>query len=207
LRKPKPLSATLIAAAIFSVSAIFMSAFADSGGGESPQLGIQNAVSDKGVMRNAPGRDVNGDGVKELISTSRNAGTGFNSVWEHFHFLNWGSYRLGLEYEKSSYETIEGNFIFFGATDWRQDVWALKETKGEVEFLDVDQDGFKELAKVGYTTHYTIHDYDEKLDPDGSVLARVGVAVKDVFGGQLSVVTSHLVIWEWDLESHTYLQQ
>jgi hypothetical protein len=210
MRKPNSLSVTFIAAAMYSVSAILMSAFADpgsSGGGELTRAGIQAAVSDKEVMRNAPGRDVNGDGVKELISTSRNAGTGFNSVWKHFHFLNGENYRLGLEYEKSSYETIEGSFIFFGATDWRQDVWALKETKGEVEFLDVDQDGFKELAKVSYTTRYTVQDYDKDRDPDGSVLVRVDEAIKDVFGEQLGVEKTWVEVRDWNPASAEYQRQ
>ena len=116
-------------------------------------------------------------------------------------------FHKGLEYEKSYYETLPGSTIFPGAPDLRQEVWALKETKGEVRFLDADLDGFSELATVSYTTNYSIQDYNKDRDPDGSVLAKVSEAVKDVFGEQLGVEKNHSVIWEWDTVSHTYLKQ
>ena len=279
MRKPSSFSATLIAAAIFSVSAVLMSALADpdsSGGGGSPFSLDQIAAGDKkaigrffaanqieygldnfmeiafhgqadftpppessipfawlasclnahsghifvidregrmvfsdrtGCQRRVEAKDVNGDGVKELISTDSSGGTGFSSVWGRYYFFDGVRFHKGLEYEKSYYETLPGSTIFPGAPDLRQEVWALKETKGEVRFLDADLDGFSELATVSYTTNYSIQDYNKDRDPDGSVLAKVSEAVKDVFGEQLGVEKNHSVIWEWDTVSHTYLKQ
>jgi hypothetical protein len=282
LNKPKSFLATLIAAALFSVSAILMSALADpgsSGGGDPPFSLDQIAAGDKkaigrffaanqikydldnfmqvafhgladfegnppppemfasfawlascidshsghlfvidregrmvfsektGCPRSVKARDINGDGKPELLSTSSSGGTGVGSTLVSYHFYGDGNFYKGLEYEKSSYEAVEGSFIFPGATDWRQDVWALKETKGEVKFLDVNQDGFKELAKVSYTSRYAVQNYDKGRDLNGSVFARVDEAVKDVFGKRLGVETSHSVIWKWDLVSHTYLKR
>jgi hypothetical protein len=276
MRRLKPFSATLVAAVIFSVSAILMSAWGDPGssGGGGPTLYLdQIAAGDKkaigrffeanqieydldnfmqiafhgkadftphpeklasfawlasclnshsghifvigadgrilhsdetGCQRGVVATDINGDGVEELITTDSSGGTGFSSVWGRYYFFDGVRFHKSLEYEKSSNETILGSMIFPGATDWRQEVWALKETEGELEFLDVDQDGFKELAEVSYTTRFTVQDYDKVRDPDGSVLAKVREAVKDIFGERLGVEKTWVEIRDWNPASSEY---
>jgi hypothetical protein len=157
----------------------------------------QIVLSEKtGCQRSVEVKDVNGDGRNEVISIDSSGGTGFGSIWEHYYFFDDGRFRKGLEYEKSSYETIEGSIIFPGSIDWRQNVFALKETEGKVRFLELDRDGFKERAVIDYITHHSIGDYKKTLDPDGSILVKIGQTAEDVFGERLGVENAYSVIWE-----------
>jgi hypothetical protein len=276
MRKPKPFSAILIAAAIFSMSTILMSAFAGShedGGDQRPSFLDQIAAGDKeaighffavnrieysldnflrsgfhgkfdaapllsqfaflascidahsghlfiidtnrkimlsektGCHRSVEVKDVNGDGRTEVISIDSSGGTGFGSIWEHYYFSDDGRFRKGLEYEKSSYETIEGSMIFPDSTDWRQNVYALKETEGKIRFLDVDLDSVDKLAKVSYTMRYAVRNYDTVRDVDGSVLTEIGEAVRKVYGERLGAEKKRVEIWNWNPTSSVYLER
>jgi hypothetical protein len=166
------------------------------------------ALSEKiGCQRSVEAKDVNGDGVMELVSTDSSGGTGFSSVWKRYLFFDGDGFHLGLEYEVSSHEVIDGRMIFPEPTDCCEEVWALKETQGEVEFLDVDQDGFKELAKVSYTSRYAVQNYDKGRELNGSVFDRVDEVVKDVFGERLGVEKIRVDIWDWNPVSSVYLEQ
>jgi hypothetical protein len=167
----------------------------------------QIVLSEKtGCQRSVEVKDVNGDGRTEVILIDSSGGTGFGSIWERYYFFDDGRFRKGLEFEKSSYETIEGSMIFPGSIDWRQNVFALKETEGKVRFLDVDLDSVDKLAKVSYTTRYTVRDYDNVRDVDGSVLTEIGEAVKDVFGERLGAEKKRVEIWNWSPTSSVYLE-
>jgi hypothetical protein len=284
MRKPSSFSATLIAAALFSVSAILMSARGDpgpSGGGDTVFAPAQIAAGDKkaigrffaanqieydldnfmqiafhgqatfgeslsppspptqtsfaflascinahtghlfiideggrivlsqktGCQRSVEVKEVNGFGRNVLISTDSGGGTGFGSVWKCYYFFDGEHFHKGLEYEGSSYEAVEGSYIFPGATDWRRDVWALKETEGEIRFLENDQDGIREWAEVKYTTRHVIQGYDRRKDPDGSVLARVGGVVNEMFGEVLNAEKTRVEIWNWKPASFQYQVQ
>jgi hypothetical protein len=276
MQKPKSFSATLIAAAVFSMSTFFMFAFAGShedGGDQQPSFLDQIATGDKeaighffevnrieygldnflklgfhgkfkvaplssqfaflascidahsghlfiigtngqillseknGCQRSVEVKDVSEDGRKALISTDSSGGTGFSSVWERYYFFDGEHFHKGLEYERSSYEAIEGNFIFPGATDWRKDIWALKETRGKIRFLETDQDRIRKRVEVKYSTRHVVHGYDREKDLDGSVLASVGGVVEEVFGEMLIVEKIWVEIWNRNSASHEYLKQ
>jgi hypothetical protein len=160
-----------------------------------------------GCQRNVGVRDVNEDGAKELISNSGSGGTGFSSVWERYYFFDGKHFRNGLEFEKSSYETMPSSMIFSGTSDWRQDVWVLKEVKGGVEFLDVDRDGFKEAAKVSHTKRHKILYHDRDRHQDGMVPVRIREAVDIVFGEGLGVGKQQVEHWNWKPISNVYLKQ
>jgi hypothetical protein len=168
----------------------------------------QILLSEKtGCQRNVEAKDVSGDGRKVLISTDSSGGTGFSSVWERYYFFDGEHFHKGLEYERSSYEAIESNFIFPRATDWRKDVWALKETKGKIRFLEIDQDRIRKRVEVKYSTRHVVHGYNKKKDLDGSVLASVGGVVEEVFGEMLMVEKKWVEIWNRNSASYVYLKQ
>jgi hypothetical protein len=159
-----------------------------------------------GCQRSVEAKEVNGDGQPELISTTSSGGTGVGATSVSYYFYNDGNFRKGLTYQKAGYETGAIS-LYPRASDWRSDVMASKESKGSIEFQDVNRDGFKEGAEVTYTDRFLIISYQGDLDPDGVAYAKAAKAVKDLFGERLGVEKTWVENRNWNPASSEYLKQ
>jgi hypothetical protein len=156
-----------------------------------------------GCQRSVKAEDINGDGQPELISTDSTGGTGVGSISVSYFFYSDGNFHKGLRFQKAGYETAAIT-LFPGASDWRRDVMASKESEGSIEFQDIDRDGFNEWAEVTYTDRFLIVGYQWDMDPDGGVYAKAAKVVRDLFGERLGVEKTWTESWDWDAVSSTY---